>query len=178
VIDAKNAAKKQAQPIATPTIARIYAQQGKLSQSAEVYQQLLKSTAADDPLAATLSSELSAVQRRLQSEQAAPPQELDSLSVETATEASGKRLRCRFCISDAGTKRARLVIGGEGQLTLRVAGFPAHGEVATRDTSLDQSEGTVLVSPPAGASLVTAAIGLLDEDGNFASIAHCDMVQL
>ncbi len=179
MIDANNAASsKRAQPIATPTIARIYAQQGKLDQSAEVYRQLLASTSEDDPIAAALATELAAVEQRRQHEAAAPPQELDSLSVETSTEGGRKGLRCRWCISEAGKERARLVIGCDGQLTLRLAGFPAHGEVATRDTSLEQLEGAILVSPPAGATLVTSSVGLLDEDGNFASIAHCDMVKL
>lgn len=178
MIDADNAASKQAQPIATPTIARIYAQQGKLDQSAEVYRQLIASTPESDPLAATLAAELEAVEQRLAREGKAPPQELDSLSVETSSEGGRKRLRCRWRVSEAGCRRAQLVIGGEGQLTLRLAGFPTHGEVATRDTSLERTEGALLVSPPAGATLVTASIGLLDEDGNFASVAHCDMVQL
>lgn len=158
------------QPIATPTIARIYAQQGKLPQSRDIYRRLLEAT-PDDP---ALTAELATVEARLSAQGEEPEPELDSLTVEL----SKQRLRCRWRVSDEGHVRARLVLGGDGQLTLRLAGFPADPEVATRDTSLDAASGSLQLSPPPGCSLVTAAIGLLDEDGTFVSIAHCDMVQL
>ena len=164
-------------PIATLTIARIYAQQGKLGQSVEVYERL-RAAAPEDT---SLAEELAEVKRRLAAEANAPAPDLDSLAVERADEAEASekpRLRCRWRVSDAGGQRARLVLGSDGQLTLRVAGFPADSDAATRDTTIDSFDGSLLVSPPPGASLVAASVGLLDDEGNFASIAHCDMVQL
>jgi hypothetical protein len=43
---------------------------------------------------------------------------------------------------------------------------------------LDKLSGSLAFASPPGSSLVTASIGLLDAEGVFASIVHCDMVEL
>jgi tetratricopeptide (TPR) repeat protein len=161
---------ENAHPIATQTIARIYVQQGKLEQAEAIYVQLLELSPGD----AQLEKELAEVKKKRQESPASPSLQKEGLELSKSAET----LQCRWTVTTRGVARARLVLGCDGQLTLRVAGFPADPEVATKDMVLDKLSGSLAFASPPGSSLVTASIGLLDAEGVFASIVHCDMVEL
>lgn len=160
-------------PIATQTIARIYVQQGKLDQAIAVYEHLLEAHPHDE----ALIRELAVVRGKVDAQGDLPLPDLDALMVDRTDDIPPK-IRCRWRISEDGGGRARLVLGADGQLTLRLSGFPENAAGKPDDIAIDTHDGTLIIAPPAGAILLTAAIGLLDDDGNFASVAHCDLVQL
>jgi hypothetical protein len=159
-------------PFVTPTVARIYAQQGRLTEAKVIYQKLL----ADAPNDHALRRELDELERKLAAGPADAPSHTDQVTIEPLGE---EQLRCRWTITAQGADRARMVLGSaEGILNLRVVGFPLDPELGIRDTALTDSRGVITVPPPAGADLVAASVGLLSGDGTFVSIAHCDMVDL
>jgi tetratricopeptide (TPR) repeat protein len=154
-------ADKAPLPIATATIARLYMLQGKLQQAETIYRQLLKESPDD----ARLVEGLAEVQRRAETAQALSDDRVELRVL-------GDAFVCNWVISDEGRRRARLVLGGEGQLVLRLASFPSDPGRPSEDRPLAEETGT-LVLPLVRATLVAAAVGLRASDGRFTSIAHC-----
>ena len=148
-------------PIATATIARLYMLQGKLQQAETIYRNLLR----ESPGESRLLEGLAEVQRRAETAQA-----LSGDRVELRV--LGDAFVCNWVISAEGRQRAELVLGGQGQLVLRLASFPSDPGRPPEDRPLAEETGT-LVLPLVRATLVAAAVGLRAADGRFASIAHC-----
>jgi hypothetical protein len=154
-------------PIATATVAWLYMEQGKLDQAEQLYRRLQ----AEDPDDPRPQRGLAEVQRRRQSQLAGSG---DQLTLERC--AGG--LRCRWLVTEEGRARAELVLGRQGSLVLRVVAFPIDPSVPPGDTLLAGPSGEIQVQPPAGASVVGAAVGLRGESGDFVSITHTAPVAL
>lgn len=153
----------------TLTVARIYAEQGKLDQARKIYRQLL----AESPADADLARDLATLEREIEARAATALQGSDI--VELAWQ--GRDLLCRWQVSAKGMEGAQALLGqAPGDLTLRIVGFPRDAESSVHDLSVDSEYGTALIPPPRGASYVAASVGLMDSEGIFASIAHCDML--
>ena len=159
-------------PFATPTVARIYAQQGRFDEALKIYRQLVRQRPGDP----TLSSAMAELEARMEQAPQTATMPLDRVDLELR---AADRLRCQWAISPAGQERAQLVLGAEeGLLTLRLAGFPEPDEAASSDLTLDEPQGHRTLTPAPGTKLLVAAVGLLGSDGTFVSIAHSDMLKL
>lgn len=156
-------------PFNTPTVARIYAQQGKLEQARAIYRQLLAENPSDTELARALAQ----VEKQLAQRQTMAPEQGDTLVMAK----EGTDLLCSWLLSDDGIRSAQLLLGpAPGELTLRLVGFPRDPDSSVRDIGIDREKGSARVPPPPGASFVAASVGLMDSEGTFVSVAHCDMV--
>ncbi|MCB9556673.1 MAG: tetratricopeptide repeat protein [Deltaproteobacteria bacterium] len=158
----------QDQPFVTPTVARIYLDQGKLDQAEQVFKKLLEAHPDDDDLKEGLAE----IARRRSTEQRENTQD-DGVQVEV----DGSSLRCRWSTSPSGRHRAELVAGQPGDLVLRVVGFPHTPDSAPDDTALTEQQGMLTVDAP-DALMAAASVGLFTKDGQFVSIAHSKIVQL
>lgn len=156
---------------ATATIASIYVQQGKLQEARAIYRQLLQERPDDR----TLRDGLRRVEAMIAEQRDERPADGRGGDRVELSRRDGN-LHCRWSITDEGQQRAQLVLGGQGQLTLRLVGFPAVNDLPPRDETLDAAGGTLELPRPPGSTLVSAAVGLLDDSGRFASIVHCDLL--
>lgn len=166
-------AQHNRQTFATPTIARIYAQQGKLSQSRDVYRALL----AEKP-SPELEAELAEVENKIKDQENNPKSSGDSLLVEISKDNNRIQLLCRWSVHQSGINRAAMVLGSSGKLTLRVLGYPEQASNANQDYPINENEGKIELDAPQGANFITAAIGLLSDKNQFVSIAHAELIQL
>jgi hypothetical protein len=153
-------------PFATPTIARLYMLQGKLGEAEAIYRALAEES-PDDP---RVRDGLAEVQRRRQAPAADSARGSDLGCRVELRAAAGGTLECSYAVSEAGRRRASLVLGEAGTLTLRAVAFPAAEQ---EDLELPGAQG-VLALPArfAAAPVVVAAIGLRDGGGRFVAIAH------
>jgi hypothetical protein len=155
--------KREPLPFTTPTIARLYMLQGKLDEAETIYR-ALQAERPDDP---RLGKGLAEVQRRREDpELAGEPGELST--VELLGDACGG-LECRYSVSEAGRRRAGLVLDAEGALTLRICAFPGEERA---DLPLAAPNGAVSVPDAVKGPVIAAAVGLRDEGGRFVAIAH------
>lgn len=157
-------------PVATPTIARLYLRQGKLEHAARMFEELAANRPSDLKLATELAQVRQAV-AQAKTKAAATTEEL-------RVSARGRELHCTWKISAEGAQRGEWALGAPGNLVLRVAGFPANPTALPKDIPLTANFGAAKISAPAGASLVTASVGLRGGDERFASIVHCAFVRL
>jgi hypothetical protein len=157
---------------ATATMARIYLGQGKLDEAEAVYRKLL----GDRPGDPALQEGLAEVQRRREELEAGPePDAADRVALRL----QGGELTCTWSVSDEGRRRAALLLGTEGTLTLRLMTFPLEPDDPPEDIVLDRPEGQMALELPGRGLLAAAAVGLGADDGEpFAAIAHCDPVTL
>ncbi|MBW2734528.1 MAG: hypothetical protein JRH20_19245 [Deltaproteobacteria bacterium] len=159
----------------TPTVARIYAQQGKFEQARTLYHELLAKDLGDAQLANELAHELGKVELQLAGGTSNLVGERDTLML---THEAGS-LFCSWLLSEGGIENAQLLLGSSpGDLTLRVAGFPHDAPSIVRDISIEREKDSARIPPPVGATYVTASVGLMDSEGTFVSIAHCDMLPI
>lgn len=158
-----------APPIATATVARLYMEQGKLDQAEQIYRGLLR----DSPQDPRILQGIEEVRRRRDELLGASSD--DVVALEPLPDGE---LTCRWRVSVEGRARAGLVLGGNGTLVLRIVAFPIAPESRPRDLELDRDAGQASLTPPEGASLVGAAVGLRAGDGTFVSITHCPPVSL
>jgi len=156
-------AEREPLPFTTPTIARLYMLQGKLDEAEAIYRAL----EVDRPGDPRIEEGLAELQRRRQSPGLAASGED---RVELRGSAQGEAaISCSYRVSEAGRRRALLVLGGEGTLTLRICAFPGGKQ---EDLELPGSEGAVALPASLRAPVIAAAIGLRDETGRFVAIAH------
>lgn len=163
------------QPFITATVARLHMNQGNLDLAEAMFGALLK-TRPNDP---ELINGLSELRMRRDLEQGQTESRGGTLHVEFHPQ--NNKVICRWTVTPSGTARAMLVLGKEGALTLRLAGYPYSLEPTQReflDTPLETSTGVMALDPPAHALMIAASIGLISDDGHYASIAHCEMVPL
>jgi len=144
-------------------------EQGKLDQAEQILRRLL-SESPDDP---RLTAGLADVQRRREGALAGGETD-DHVSLHAA---EAGELTCRWRVTDEGRARAALVLGEDGRLVLRVVAFPIGPKSRPTDLELTTASGEAVITPPRGASLVGAAVGLLGE-GEFVSITHCRPIGL
>lgn len=158
------------QPFATATLAQIYRGQGRLLQARSIYEQLLR----EQPDDAQALRGLEQVQAELAAllAQAAGGEETLALA------ASAEGLALSWSVTARGLERARLVLGAEGDLILRLVGFPFDPGLSLRDHPIDALTGSRSLPPPTGARVACAAVGMLADDGRFAAIAHGDPLPL
>jgi hypothetical protein len=154
--------KREPLPFTTPTIARLYMQQGKLDEAEAIYRALQKQRPADPRVAEGLAE----VERRRQAPAEAGGAGEDAVELRAA---AGDALECSYRVSEAGRRRATLVLGGEGTLTLRLCAFPGGKQ---EDVALSGDEGAVAVPAALRAPVIAAAVGLRDANGRFVAIAH------
>jgi hypothetical protein len=142
-------------------------EQGKLDQAESIYQALLAES-PDDP---RLTRGLAEVQRRRER----PAGDGDYVKISL----HGRQLRCSWLVTEQGQDRARLVLAAPGHLALRLVSFPVSAKASpvSADIRLSQAAGELAVTPPAE-GLVGAAVGLLSDGGEFASITHCRPLRL
>jgi hypothetical protein len=171
-----SAARRELEPeperpiaITSPTIARLYLHQGKPEQAESMVRQLLESRPRDAKLQALLHE----IQQQLAGAETAA-----EVADFVALEAKGRELHCGWRVSEQGRRRANLVLGEAGHLTLRLAGFPANPTADPHDHPLSTPEGRATLPAPPGASLAAAAVGLLGADRRFVSIVHCNFLRL
>lgn len=157
--------EKSQLPIATATIARLYMVQGKLDQAEAIYRELLK----DGPDDQRLLDGLAEVQRQHTLAQA--PTAEDRLALRR----EGNGLRCLWSVTDAGQRRAQLLLAGPSRLVLRLMPFPANPQQPAHDSELASLTGESIVPLPPGAQVLAAAVGLHGPD-RFVSIVHCCFV--
>ena len=155
-------------PFATATIAQIYLAQGKIDQAESIYRDLLAADANDRQAVDGLEE----IDRRREAAQA------NQFDDQVLLELIGEDVDCSWRISPAGRRRARRVLGGDGQLTLRLAGFPRGVGNLGIDHALGDNCGLLKLPPPPKATLAAVAVGLLAAEGRFVSIAHSKLVQL
>lgn len=153
-----------AQPFATATLARIYRGQGRLLQARSIYEQLLHER--PDDAQALIGLEQVKVELAELLTQAAGGDE--ALLLEPVADG----LSLQWSVTARSIERARLVIGAEGRLVARLVGFPFDPGLSIRDRPLDQLAGSLVLAPPSGALVASAAVGMLAEDERFAAIAH------
>ena len=157
-------------PIATATVAMLYMEQGKLDQAEQIYRHLLRDSPDDPRLVAGLQE----VQRRREGQ----PHGAGSDDMVALQVASGRQLICSWRVTAGGRTRARLVLGDDGALVLRVVAFPSGPKSPPVDVELAETAGEASVTAPGGASLVGAAVGLRGKAGEFVSITHCAPIPL
>lgn len=75
-----------------------------------------------------------------------------------------------WTLDDEGVSRARLVLGSDGALAVRVVRVDADGRTQTEDTTVDAAEGSHALEISTG-DVVIVSVGLI-EAGRFVSIAH------
>lgn len=153
--------KREPLPFTTPTIARLYLQQGKLDEAEAIYRALRKERPADPRIAEGLAE----VERRRQSPEVGGSSE-DAVELRAAKD---ETLECSYRVSEAGRRRASLVLGGEGALTLRLCAFPGGKQ---EDLPLAEACGAVALPSSLRAPVIAAAVGLRDANGRFVAIAH------
>lgn len=159
-------------PIATATVARLYMEQGRLEQAERLYQALLRQR----PRERALVEGLAEVRRRI--ELTAAPADGDRVTLESG---EGGAVTCRWRVTSEGLTRARLVLEGDGELILHVVGFPAakDAEGSSIPLDIDQGfEGNTSLTPPRGATMIAAAVGLRSAAGRFVAAAHCPAMTL
>lgn len=156
-------------PIATATIARIYMKQGMLDEAEALYRRLLQ----EQPNDARLMMGLAEVERRRAQKDLCPT------DCQVALEVGEDRLECRWRISDEGRRRAGLVLGADGRLTLRLVTFPVDARRPHQDIQVEMTQGQIGLKPPSSRSqLLAAAVGLMGENERFVAIAHAEAVAL
>lgn len=158
-------------PIATATVARLYMEQGKLTQAERLFRLLL----VRSPLDPALSSGLAEVQRRR--ELAAAPTGADRISLGL----DDAEVACTWHVTAEGLDRARLVLDGTGQLSLKVATFPIHPASETGQIiplPAEQLTGVIRLETPPGATMIAAAVGLAAATGRFVAVAHCPAIKI
>ena len=155
-------AEKEPLPITTATIARLYQLQGKLERAESLYRQLLAECPEDPRLAEGLAE----VIRRKNVETGAA----DGDRVELRPR--GDAFICTWSISEEGLRRARLVLGEDGVLTLRILSFPVDKSRPPKDRPLPGLSGTEVLPSLSQGSILGVAVGLLAGADRFVSIAH------
>ncbi len=153
------AEKREPLPFTTPTIARLYMLQGKLDEAEAIYRALAKEREGDPRIAEGLAE----LARRRQSPEVAGSEDAVELRVK------GEALECSYRVSEAGRRRATLVLGGEGALTLRLCAFPGAKQ---EDLPLAEASGAIAVPASLRAPVIAAAVGLRDVSGRFVAITH------
>ncbi|MBK8481422.1 MAG: hypothetical protein IPL40_09650 [Proteobacteria bacterium] len=159
-----------AQPFATATLAHIYRGQGRLLQARSVFERLLRERPDDAQALRGLEQVKTEIAAMLKQATGGD----DTLLVEVCAEG----LELRWVIAARGIERARLVLGTEGQLVARLVGFPFDPGLSVRDRRLDALSGSVVLIPPPGALVASAAVGIVAEDARFAAIAHAPVIPI
>lgn len=170
-------------PFLTVTVAEIYERQGKLDQAKDILQQIL----AADPTHARAPEQLERVQAQIHAlalvAETTPashgaPHETSQAADWITLRTDAGMLQCEWRVTPDGRRRAEYVLEGPGALTLRQAHFASDRDSAVIDVPLDRDQGSLSLSFPAGASVVSAALGLQNGDGRFVAIAHTDHISL
>ena len=156
------------EPIRTRTMAQVLAGQGELGRALGIYEELV-AKAPDDP---ELRAEADEVRRRSSAGQIpAPGADADEVRARIERGNGVPTLAIRWNVTSMGVERARMVLGEEGVLAVRVMVVaPDATTVPVEQTNLPAAGQTWLddVTPRA---LCVAAIGLRSSD-RFVAIAH------
>jgi hypothetical protein len=150
-------------PFATATIARLCMLQGKLERAEALYRQLLQERPKDPRLIEGLGEVL----RRKGAPASTPGGDQVRLRIE------GEALVCSWTITEEGQERARRVLGGHGELILRLMSFPIDPRQPAKDQPLDRLSGDLVLPSAESVCLLAASVGLIGADGRFVSITHC-----
>ena len=157
-------------PFATPTVARLFTSQGRLTQAESIYRTLLD----DDPENAQLQQELNALLERIDAE-AAKAVVHDRIRIEIS---EGGLLGCSYRITPAGEARAQLVLNQIGQRALQVLALAVDQGPMVQTLPVKATEGELLVDLPRGTRSVAVAIGVTDHAERFVAIAHVPATDL
>lgn len=169
------------EPIRTRSMARLLAAQGHLERALEVYEALLREQPHDislrheaaalraDPEAATPVAGASSLPRPTEVEPFRGDERVSGVRLE------GARAHVRWRVTEAGRRRAQQVLGGDGELALRVVLLSADPTMvvrsSTREHAAEADEGERTLEDVPREARVFVAVGLRHQ-GRFAAIAH------
>lgn len=172
------------EPIRTRSMARLLAAQGHRERALEVYEDLLREQPGD----ASLRHEAAAL--RIEPESTTPVAEASSLPRPSEVEPvrgddqvsgarlEGHRAHVRWRVTDAGRRRAQQVLGGDGELALRVVLLSPDPTTVVRsrthEHTVEAAEGERMLEDVPHDARVFVAVGLRHQ-GRFAAIAHVSM---
>jgi hypothetical protein len=173
------------EPIRTHSMARLLASQGHRERALAIYEELLAQNSADEALRGEAEGVRNGLpidppllpDRPLVLERVTLPDSGDSLRCEGEPR---EGLQLRWHISDDGQRRARAVLGSEGELAARLVVIRPDPEQVVRSEVTEHgpvaADGAWVSPPLPDAARCFAAVGLRDGD-RFVAIVHAHPVR-